>query len=192
MHVRHCLLKPPQPPLGVLLHARVPSQAGQVSRGVRFSNHPEPYTDRPAAELCIINTHTRQETSKYGPACSFQSERDCARAGEKQHCFNSSGVTESSLTAAPTFVFLWKLRCGRGEMRSVLRPIGSVAINRVSLQTVSASQGEALHWSHAKGWSIFPAAAISGLIWRCPSATQDGTHTPIEIGQWVFPSVLFS
>lgn len=145
MHVRHCLLKPPRPPLGVLLLARVPSQAGQVSRGVGFSNHPEPYTDRPAAELCIINTHTRQETSKYGPACSFQSERDCASAGEKQHCFNSSGVTESSLTAAPTFVLLWKLRCGCGEMRSVPGPIGSVAINRVSLQTVSASQGEALH-----------------------------------------------
>lgn len=129
-------------------------------QGVKFSNHPEPYTDRPAAELCIINTLTRQETSKYGPTCSFQSERDCASAGEKRkrktHCFNSSGVTDSSLTVAPTFVLLWKLRRGSGEMRSVPGPLGSVAINRVSLQTASASKERCCTEAMPKGEAYFP------------------------------------
>lgn len=84
VRVRHCLLKPPQPPLGVLLHARVPSQAGQVSRESSSATIRNLILTGPAAELCIINTLTRQETSKYGPTCSFQSERDCASAGEKK------------------------------------------------------------------------------------------------------------
>lgn len=93
------------------------------------------------------------------------------------HCFNSSGVTDSSLTAAPTFVLLWKLRRGSGEMRSVPRPLGSVAINRVSLQTASASKERCCTEAMPKGEAYFPQQLF--LVWYRDALQQYKTvRTP--------------
>lgn len=75
-------------------------------QGVKFSSHPEPYTDGPGAQLRIINTHTRQETSKYGPTCFSQRERDCASAG-RSHCSNSSCVVTHASRETPLLLFFF-------------------------------------------------------------------------------------